>query len=489
LNKLDPNSYLLTFSPRSLQVAEFVPFAWRINYFRAHIWPATSPELVFNALFSTGRTVVIYLSKADYAQLLTAPYQKGYLIGHLLDIIPPLYSDTKASIYNLQAITPPAENSYIVLVMPENYSAPNSLYAYDIMSMAGYNYTTSYMSDLQTLSQAKIVVVPSETLAAKVLELKNKLKLNFNKIIVLNLDGCYGELAQICYLQVNASVTFGEAYLQDMVYLAYLNFYPIIDIIKNGSRELYPIIGDIIRSALGNLSSYTYKDELINAGNTVAFREAAMQGNVTMGFESIIVQIENTESLEVIIDENITYRLEGNGKICPANFRNAVMKASYMEILPGSGFYIKAFVQNATLTLYGEQMTLALFLDNRSIESLKGKMITIRLENVTVLLRKPLISVEGRGSFKNLYAYRELKSRIRALGDDCEISGYFTFTGIYGDSYSIVKHFDYVGNAKLSEPLYRYDEWRSFVEMLPYLLIVAISYLVFAASKISRRDD
>ena len=842
LNELNSNSYLLTFSSHSLLVAEYAAFAWRIGYFRDHIWPATSPELVLNALFSTEHTAVIYLSEEDYAQLLTAPYSEGYVTRHLLYIAPLVYNSAKASIYDLQAIAPPAENSYVVLVMSENDSDPNSLYAYDVMSLSGYNYTTAYISDVQTLSKAEIIVVPSEIVASKILELKNDLQLNFNKLIVLNLDGYYGELAELNYPSVNvvlASTNFGdasfrdpihqqygistnvsgsgftpfileaiasnnsliladdeasgfwsvsaslegnlslpnltddselkasgenslkievsngsyaqwqisgefsnttnleahdfisfywygegdgvkyvvqvntntpgryfwyeftdswkgwkkvilpmhiadgsytlygvkfgkvtkeaswrsakkidfklsaanlniggifhidrfafersvlvnlrvavhgnlqafellnlnqntyipiaqinvngtvsipeyymsnglssksilgenagnltftlyndtysEAFIQikvpttsdesypvqatfaiaptyktnkessisgewgsitlpteinltpfessanviahyddeaktffafetsyDQVDLTYLNFHPIIDALESGSRELYSIIGNVTKSALGNLSSYTYKDEPINAGNTAAFREATLQGNVTVSFESIIIQTENSGSLEVIIDEDTTYRLEGNEKISPANFRNAVMKTTYMEILPGNGFYIKAFVQNATLTLYGEPINLVSFLNDHSIDSLKGNVMTIKMENATILLRRPLIDVDGQGSFKDLYTYHELNRRIGTLGDDCEISGHFTFTGIYGDTYSVTKNFDYVGNVKLSEPLYGYDEWQSFVEMLPYLFIVAISYLTFAAQKILRKRD
>jgi len=843
LNKLNPNAYLLTFSPRSLRVAEYAPFAWRIGYFRDHIWPATSPELVLNTLFSTGHPAAIYLSEKDHTQLLTDPYITGYVIQHLLNTLPPfLCNDNGALIYQTQAIAPPTQNSSIILVMPENYSTVNSLYAYDIMSSAGYNYTTAYISDVKTLAEAEIIVVPSEILASKILDLRNDLQLNFSKLIILNLDGYYGKLAEINHPSLNATLTstnFGEAFLRDsahpyetltnitgievtpfilettslnnsliladdnastfwkasaglegnistpeliddpksktsgensleikvsngsyaqwqvswdfgnitdleaydfisfywygkgdgmkyviqvntntpdkhfwyqftdswegwkkvilpmhvvdgshslygvqfakvtkneaswqnvkkidfklsganlnvggifhmdrfaferstlanlkvvvhgdlqefkllnlnqdayvpiaqindngtvpiqgyylldgasskdilgeyagnltltqynetcseasiriklpitsnesyrtqvgfaispiykknkasnisresnaitlpteinvipfkseaktvayyndeaktffasekfqnQVNLTYLNFYPLISAPEEGSRELYPLIGNITKLVLGDPSSYTYQEETINSGSAAAFREAILKGNITATFESIIIQTENNGSLKVITDGNATHQFDSDERLCPTNFGNATLETARMEIIPGNGFYVKALVQNATLTLYGEQVDLVSFLCDHYADSLRGNELTIEMENATLLLRKPFINIDGQGSFKDLYTYQELNKRIRALGDNCEIHGHLTFTGIYGDTYSIVRQFDYTGSMELSRPLYGYDEWQSFVGMLPYLFLVAMIYVIFEAQKTLKSKD
>ena len=832
LNELNPQSYLLTLSYSSLKLTEFAPFAWRIGYFRDHIWPAKSPELVLNSLFSTGHPAIIYLSKEDYARLKGSAYAESYIKRHLLHVLP---SYNCADIYQIQGITPPAENSNIVLVVPENYSTINCFYAYDILSSAGYNYTTMHISDMETLVKAEIIVVPSEILASKILDLKNDLKLNFRKLIILNLDGYYGKLSGINYPSFNIILTsadYGEAHLedpthqnktlknvkgikttpfilettasnnslilgdddasgfwrasaslrgnlsipkltddeelkisgknslrievyngsyaqwqvswvfrnvtdleaydfisfywygkgdgvkyviqintntpgkyfwyqfvdswtgwkkvilpmhiddgsysiygvhinkatknqaswrnvkridfklsganlnvggifhidrfaferstlvnlkvvvhgsiqalkllnlnrnayvpiaqinsdgtvpipeyyllngistknilgkyagnltfsrynqtyseafieiklpilpeesyhtqaefavapiykmnkasnikvgssvitlpvqvnivpfetkakplayygdektffaseasQDQVNITYLNFYPLVSAIEDGSRELHPLIGNMTRLILGDLSSYKYRKEPINSGSTAAFREAVLEGNVTVSFESVIIRTENAGSIEVTINGNVTYQFDGNKEFNPANFRKAIMKTTYMKITPGSGFYIKAFVDNATLTLFGDQINLISSLNNY-VSSLKGNVITIKIENATLFLRRPFISVDGQGSFKDLYTYHELNKRIRALGDDCKINGHFTFMGAFGDTYTIVKDFNYSGSVKLPRPLYGYDELRSFIEMLPYLLLVAVSYIVFAALKI-----
>ncbi len=490
LNNLDPMHYLLPFSQHELKVAEFAPFAWRIGHFREHIWTAKSPELVLNALFSTGHPAVIYTTEDDHTKLLEPPYVEGYIMRHLLNVLPSVSHDsTQAPIYQMKAIAPPTENSRVVLVMPENYSAQNSRYAYDIMSSAGYNYTVAYIFDVRTLAKAEVVVAPSEILASEILNQMNDLQLNFGKMIILNLDGYYGEFAETEYPNYDSYArTFSlSGVSQNKVNLTYLNLYPLISAIEDGSNEAYRSLGNITRLELGNLSSYTYQEEPINSGSTAAFREATLQGNITISFDSIIIQAEDNSNSKVTIDEKVTRKLEENEKICPINFRKAVVRTQFVELVPGLGFYIKAFLRNATLTIYGEQMNLVSSLYNYSILPLASGMASVKMENITLLLRRPLISVDGRSSFTDIYAYHELHQSIRAFGNDCEICGYCSIRGTYGDTYSIAKRFEMVGNVKLSKPLYGYNEWQSFVGMLPYLALLALSYAMFKIKRLLKR--
>ena len=78
-------------------------------------------------------------------------------------------------------------------------------YAYDILSLGGYNYTTAIISDIDSISKAKIVVAPSEEIALKVMDYKREYDLQYEKLIVLNLDG-YGHLVDIGSAQSSPSV-------------------------------------------------------------------------------------------------------------------------------------------------------------------------------------------------------------------------------------------------------------------------------------------
>jgi len=840
LKELNPSSYLLTFSHRSLKISEYIPFAWRIGYFRNHIWPATSPELVLNALFCNGNPAVIYLTDEDYDQISSSyGYLNGYILNHLLGSISPFFNDTNASIYYLETVAPPAEDSKTIFVVPENDFDRRYLYAYDIMSLAGYNYTTSYISDVQTLSEAHTIIVPSEKLASEVLKLKTNLKLGFSKMIILNLDGYYGEFAKISYPLVNISLVstdFGEAYLKDFidqemvanvygadfvpfvvevralnnsliladdkaagswqpsaglsgnigtptlfddpdekvsgedslkiqvgngsyaqwqltwqfentvnleaydfitfywhgkgdetkyviqvntetptkyfwyqftdnwkgwkkvilpmhvadgsytlygihfskvtkndatwrniksidfklsganlnvggafhmdcfafekapvitlkaeihgslknfhllsltssaqvsiaelnskgtevineywlsdgasaseflgdeagyailtehnstyyeatlkikipiaqesnrtvqasfgvkpefvtievstinvgsktlelpaklkitplrtnanviacygdneaffaiksllpeVDLTYLNFYPLIEAIKNGSTILYEKLGTTARMILGNLSKYTFQSEPINAGNTAAFKQVVLQGDVTVEFDSVIARIKGNESLSVAIDGESVNLPENISSICPTGFEKGTLNADYMRIVPGKAFYINATLHNITLNLEGNRTRLTFLFKNGSTYSINGNTVTLKAKNLTILLRKPKINVNGKGQFTDLYTYGDLYKRVRALGVDCEIEGRFTFTGMYGDAYTIVKNFEYDGNVKLSKPIYGFDELKSLIETLPYLFIIAFCYVTFTAIRIRGKE-
>jgi len=144
---------------------------------------------------------------------------------------------------------------------------------------------------------------------------------------------------------------------------------------------------------------------------------------------------------------------------------------------------LNAKMKNATLTLSSNSARLVLLFNNRTAYSINGTRIILKAKSLNVYLRKPQITVNGKGIFIDLYTYSELYKRKRVLGTDCEIDGYFSFTGIYGDTYTIAKQFDYNGNVKLSDPLYEFDDLQSLVGSIPYLIIIVICYIAFTAMK------
>ena len=77
-----------------------------------------------------------------------------------------------------------------------------------------------------------------------------------------------------------------------------------------------------------------------------------------------------------------------------------------------------------------------------------------------------------------MYTYHKLSRRIRVTGTDCKISGYITFESMYGDTYTVVKDFDYVGKVVLKAPLYSFNELRALIETFPYIAIIAVCLVV-----------
>jgi len=160
-----------------------------------------------------------------------------------------------------------------------------------------------------------------------------------------------------------------------------------------------------------------------------------------------------------------------------------------MRIIPGEGFYINATLQNAMLNLKGNSTSLALQLRNGSTYLINGKTITLKAIDLNVLLRKPYINTNGIGQFTDLYTYHNLYHKIKALGSDCKIKGSFTFTGLYGDTYTITKQFNYNGITEISQPLYKFDELKSLLETLPYLFIITLCYIAFATIEKGKRKQ
>jgi len=844
LNKCDPNAYLLTFSSRSLKVAEFVPFAWRIGYLRYHIWAATSPELAMNALFSTGHPLVVYLTERDYVSLSKAEYNHSYVMNHLLNLSLHTSNSEQFLIYEMEPLSPPVQSSDVVLILPNEFSSLCStsyLYAYDILSLAGINYTTAYISDFATIAKTNILVVPNEKLASLVLHLRDTLKLSFTKLVILNIDGMYGELARVNYPVVNVSLmstSFGcatlkeplcgkvakticKAYLvpfvieirpqnnsfvladdssadiwapsawlngsigvpvlsddydrkvsgrnslrihvgngsyaqwaitwhfkgtvdisnfdfitfywygrgdwtryvvqittaspssyfwyefidnwkgwkkvilpmhiPDGVYtlygvrfskiteglaewqsvksitlklsatnlnvggtfyidrfaieksmivllkitihgpleqfdlmnligsschrvtrlhnrnesttineywlpdgtpvsnilgctvgnatllthnstyfeaffrikvpipqdyeksisiafrvdpkfsscristinlgcttlklpfslevmplntdmkvtayygnksaffaaesllgdfkLIYLNFHPLIKSILQSSpllscRELRVIT----KLVLNNLPLFTPQASPINAGNTAAFKQAILHGNISVKFDSIMIKVGECEGLKLSVNGESVNISRDILVISTFGTSDSVLIAMHMEISPGKGFYIFATIYNATLTFRGSRVcTILLFKNDSFIHPLSGNALTIKARKLVVLFRHPQIAVNGKGKFVDMYTYHELNRKVKALGTNCEINGYITFEGIYGDTYTIVKSFDYDGEVKLSTSIYGFDEFEALVEMSPYMLILTLYYIMF--SSLGRRES
>ena len=197
LSSIDPDSTLLTLSERSHAIAEYASVDYLVGYYKYQLWPSTSPELPLNILYSLNNSVIIYLNEEDLKQITyNNTYRNSYIASHLLKMA----STTKkgfagGDIIQTPRLAPTSSSSDMVLVLPEG-GATLYNYAYDILSLGGYKYTSVLLSDIDSISKARIVVVPSEQIALKVMHYKSKYNLQYEKLIVLNIEG-YGQLVDV----------------------------------------------------------------------------------------------------------------------------------------------------------------------------------------------------------------------------------------------------------------------------------------------------
>ena len=193
LNEADPNSLILTFSDRSRFITGGTTYKIPDSY-RSQIRPAHSPELTLEALASFGYPAILYLN--DYDLNYISKSKKGHIASHFLPIIPLIYEGPEGKILQLKINSHPSPNSDLVLVYLGDQN--NYYYSYDILSLGNYNYTTAFLSDINTLRKAKIIVTPDEYSANQLIEYKKKYDLLFQKLIVLNL-GQYGSMVDVNY--------------------------------------------------------------------------------------------------------------------------------------------------------------------------------------------------------------------------------------------------------------------------------------------------
>jgi hypothetical protein len=194
---ITPYSTVLTVGDRSKSIAEYGSSGYIVGYYKYQIWPSASPELPLNVLYALNSSAIIYLNQQDLKEITKNKYGNGYIASHLLKLAPAsLREGSAGGLFQIPRQTPPSSKSDIVLVLPVDSGNKFYYYSYDILSQAGYNYTTVLLSDINSIRKARVVVTPSEEIALKVMKYKNEYNLKFEKLIVLNLDG-YGQLMDV----------------------------------------------------------------------------------------------------------------------------------------------------------------------------------------------------------------------------------------------------------------------------------------------------
>jgi hypothetical protein len=202
VDNIDPHSTLLTVSNRSKLIAEFASLDYIIDSVSSHLWSSESPEFPLYWLYSTNTPVIIYLNERDLKGIKDNKYENGYLWSHLAQVAPAIKKGFDGGdIIQTSKLSPTSSNSDVVLVLPEG-DEKSYYYAYDILSLGRYNYTTAPLSDIDSISKAKIVVTPSEEIGLKIMHYKREYNLQYEKLIVLNLDG-YGQLMDISDTTLN----------------------------------------------------------------------------------------------------------------------------------------------------------------------------------------------------------------------------------------------------------------------------------------------
>ena len=150
---VNENSTLLSLSPRSSSISEYLNSNYNINYYKNQIWPSESPEFPLNILGGLNNSGVIFLSQADLISVESKGYKDSYVVSHLFRS-PSETHNNNSLIAKIPPLNPPSSNSDIVLVVSDKPYKKQD-FAYDILSLGRFNYTTADLYHVPLIRKCK----------------------------------------------------------------------------------------------------------------------------------------------------------------------------------------------------------------------------------------------------------------------------------------------------------------------------------------------
>jgi hypothetical protein len=340
----DPYTTILTLSDRSMSVAQFSPAGYIPDNYRYQIWPSQSPELPLKILYGLNYSAAVYLGPNDLGQINKNNYADKYIYSHLLKMSIPYNSSSLVGMHQFPKLVPVASKSDTVLVVPENIDN-RFYYAYDVLSQGGYNYTTAVQSDINSISKARIIIAPSETIAIELIHHKRDYNLQYEYLIILNLDG-YGKISRLSPTNSSLMVDLGSnpkrtpmTTVQDLSYSGStskeLNLTSTIAYIQQGNYSLRNDSMD--RGKPLNLAEFDFaylswkgkgdgKSYMIQFSSGLKDWFLYSFKDSIQGPQQIVLPLQKTPLEEDMSNVNYTYQTSGNpswSKIVGIDIRSA----------------------------------------------------------------------------------------------------------------------------------------------------------------------
>ena len=197
LSLLSSDTNILTFSQRSLELAEYAPARWVVKYARFGIWASSRPELPLLLTSSYNNNLAIFLQNYEY-EMLQQLYNESYVLNHLLNLTPTTFELKNAKIYLFKKFIPPTKYGKSALITEEEENEEN-LNVYTFLSAAGINYTIVVLDDIRNIIESNILIIPTEKMLDKVLNVLISTNNTDKEIYVFNTDG-YGFISNSTFM-------------------------------------------------------------------------------------------------------------------------------------------------------------------------------------------------------------------------------------------------------------------------------------------------
>ncbi len=486
LSRSDPYSILLTVTNSSRSIAEFENLGYIVDLFRYQLWTSKSPELTLNVFSSLNSSTFIFLDHRD-SKIVASKYNDGYIASHIMKIAPITYEGPEGKILLFPRVSPPSSHSDDVLVLPDDQN--RIYYAYDILSLGGYNYTTALESDINFISKARIVVVTNEDIALKMIHYREQNNTHFEKLVVLDLNGNSSRLAST--LAISNTTKIAEGYdlsswsknYNDFE-IFYLDVSSMIQKLNAGTADAQQIFLSLTKSVemrdikfpVYNVTNRNEVSSLVSGG-VATFKNATFNGVLVLKSASAIVNVDS--SYLTIKSDGNSSNFNNVSKIIPINTDETVIKSQEGIISSGEGFYARVLLNQSSIQLAGHPTTLLLIYQNGNTTTLSGNEIEISSEKLDMLIRQPRVESDGVTKFENFYAYGELNQKLGALNERLLVNGKVSYDSQYSDIFTIAHNSSFAGEISHSVQVLAFDELGSLeniftVQNLPYMLIIAL---------------
>jgi hypothetical protein len=438
--------------------------------------------------------VFVYMHDRDKAYFSSSSY-----LGHLLEHSEQVVNFSGGTIYELPSLIEPQQNAPTVLATSSEENSSSTYFIYDQLLLSNINFTTMDEEDPGIFQAKNIILLSDPSNSTKDNYLLSKylrFAQNGGQILVLNSEGfgCFSSLNDLGKQLQEKNCTVVK-YQLGKGRIIYLNIYPLMQSESAEENQLINISENILRQM--NLPKLTNDDSLKGLlENNVAFKEAQLEGNVSILTDSVIfksmsgtISIEAEESNYSISQNEVRYLVvEGHDAV--------KVHTEGLSIVAGEAFYSTMKVTNPSLIYSGKNVSLTMVMNDGSIKNINAGRIVLSLSGDTELLvRNPSIQMKnGIATLKEVYdvyppaemsitPFASLFSGKRPLssvlleGQNTTIAGDVNLKINLNDDIFTFSYVDYKGILQREPPILMWNEIGSLAKSLKYLPFILVFFL------------
>jgi hypothetical protein len=504
LSNIDTHSTLLTLSDASRDMAQYSKAGQVLDEYRFLIWPSNTPEVALSVMSPLDSPTTIFLSDSDMQEI-AKTYNHLFIERHFLKVGDMVYKGNGGEVLQIPPVSSPSPISNMILVMQED--PPKYDYAYDVLSLGLYNYSTALLADVNSISKGTIIIAPDEKIASETLLYKKEYGLQFKKLIILDLVGSdkvlniMNSTSNSVILRENDSKwvsypmqtipknipTFShKTYGDSEIY--YFNLKPIIAKLEVGhddTRQLYPSLGRLLELTNETLPSYKISKRSsfsTISGGVTAFGAASFYGNTTVKSPSAIIMAD--QGHVKVYSKGIISEYNNVSKIIPISVDNISIKSNSGSISGGYGFYSNAIFNSTSVTQFsGNPAVVSMIYKNQSSIKVTGKEIQLSVPKSHILVREPVIKSENYTKFNQFYGFGQVPAKIAATNEELSLSGPLTLDVRYPGNPTVARNSSFMGTVIHSSLTPQKDDLQMLSNVFnpsnhPYLIATAVAFII-----------